>query len=166
MSTRSLPIGKITLVVASLLMVLTACPTVARAELSTGDKIFSDGSSIEITQIQSCPVDRPYYLSSMNDAYVFTARLSCSTKQGIEGLLNVTKITTSMISLGAACTPAGAPVVVAAGITGIASEMIELVVSNLDCDDPADTRKVDDLVKRRVCSALNQKGIDCDPERL
>lgn len=138
-------------------------PSQARAELSTGDRLFSDEATIEIIQIQSCAVG---YLNGFNYQYSAFAKLSCSTKQGLEGFLSVTKITTSMIGLGAACTPVGAPVVVAAGITGLASEMIGLIVSNLDCEDPADIQKVDDLVKDRVCSALKQKGIDCSSDQL
>jgi hypothetical protein len=141
--------------------------------LNVGDRIDDRAGTIEIVQIQSCKSSSFKSIDQIqNDSEILgfvapmSPALSCSTKDGIKSALQVTKITTGMIAVAAACTPTGAPVAIVAGISGVVTDMIDLVVSNLDCEDPTNDYKIEKQVKSTVCSVLNKKGIECDPRKL
>jgi hypothetical protein len=156
-----------------LLFALAATPFAAQAgSVSAGDVYHSDGGGdVQVGRIQSCAGDAraqfegfarfdARYLAPMG------ASLSCTNKDVIEGFIKVTEITFSGIGIAGMCSGAGAAVGISAATIGMGLELVDLVVSRMPCDNPADDEKVKNQAKQTVCEVLIKKGFECDPNHL
>ncbi len=108
-----------------------------------------------------CVTEQMVYMSEFN--YVITLdEIRCQKLKLVQDGLNILTIATEAGSLYAACTGVGTPVAVYLGIAGITLQTVRLAVSQLPCEETADVRLIDQLVKENVCLELEKNGLVCE----
>lgn len=99
------------------------------------------------------------------EAVLHQASLTCQDLQATKLGLRAMLYTFTLARLGLACGPAGIPVAVGMFSAGAVLYTAELVVNSIPCEDKS-KEEIEATMKREICQALRDQGIQCDPNKM
>lgn len=126
---------------------------------------FSAQANVCITdfQIESGPASLEFNDTWMDGAQLYDAAYKCQDIKSVSTGLKVASLAVQTTALAAACTGAGLPATAILEGGVIALTFVDMIVSDLDCEDSEQEAKIQKKVDDAVCGAMKAQGIKCQP---